>query len=140
MSLSLKMGDQQAKYLEVQVATAPPEKLVLMCYDGIIRFLNQAQQTLARGDLEGGHTSIVRAQAIIAELKGSLNMEMGEIPQNLARIYDFLHKHLVEANIQKDAGKVSEALRVATGLRGAWEEVPQVNRSAAGMALASRGF
>lgn len=132
MAAPLTAMNQQAKYLEVQVATAPPEKLVLMCYDGIIRFLNQAHETLAEGDLEGGHRSIVRAQAIVAELKGSLNMELGEIPRNLARIYDFLHEHLVEANIRKDKGRVAEALRVTNELRGVWEEVCQVTRSATG--------
>lgn len=114
------------RYVEVQVATASPEKLVLMCLDGVVRFLSRALQALDRGDLEGAHNAIVRAEAIIAELRGSLRMEMGDIPRSLARIYDFLHQHLVEANIQKDARRVEEALRVATGLRDAWQELCRV--------------
>lgn len=111
------------RYLEVQVATASPEKLVLMCFDGVVRFLNRALQALEHGDLEGAHTGIVRAEAIVAELKGSLKMEMGEIPRNLARIYDFVHETLVEANVRKDRKKVEEALRVTMALREAWQEL-----------------
>lgn len=128
------------RYMEVQVATAPPEKLVLMCLDGIVRFLNRALQALERGDLEGAHTGIVRAEAVIAELRGSLKMEMGDIPRRLARIYEFLHGHLVEANIRKDPEKVREALRVASELRDAWQELCRLSqRPAAGAAVSARG-
>lgn len=115
-------------YLEVQVATASPAKLVLMCYDGIIRFLNTAEQALLRKDWQTSHNSILKAQAIISELKSSLRMDLGDIPQNLSRIYDFMYDHLVSANIQKDARKVNDVLRVAIELREVWAEV--IRRSA----------
>lgn len=129
------------RYLEVQVATASPEKLVLMCFDGIVRYLNRAVEALEHGDLESGHTSIVRAEAIVVELMGSLKMEMGDIPRNLARIYDFIHQRLVEANIRKDKEKVEEALRVAMELREAWQELCRVaQRPAAVAAPVAQGY
>ncbi len=124
---------QLSRYLDVQVATATPERLVLMCFDGLVRFLNQAEGALARRDLEGAHHAIIRAQAIIAELKASLKPELGEIPRRLGEIYDFLHEQLVRANIRKDAQMVRDALRVATELRAAWQELCSVcQRPAAG--------
>lgn len=124
---------QLNRYLEIQVATATPERLVLMCFDGLVRFIGQALTALGRRDLEEAHRHFIRAQAIVTELKASLKPELGEIPARLATLYDFLLGRLVEANLRKDAAPAEAALRVATELRAAWEELCRVSqRPAAG--------
>jgi len=65
------------RYMEVQVQTAPPENLVLMLYDGAMRFATQAKADLAAGNREAAHNNLTRAQDIMGQLMGSLNMEIG---------------------------------------------------------------
>jgi len=112
-----------ARYLEVQVATASPERLVLMCLDGSLRFIRGAREALSRGEKEEAHRLILRAQEIVAELKGSLDLQYGELPRRLYALYDFLQERLVEANIQKEERFLGEAERVLVPLRDAWREV-----------------
>ncbi len=113
----------QARYLEVQVATASPERLVLMCLEGCLRFIRGAREALGEGRKEEAHRLILRAQEIVAELKGSLDLEYGELPRRLYALYEFLQERLVEANIRKEAGLLEEAERVLVPLRDAWREV-----------------
>lgn len=111
------------RYLEVQVATARPEQLVLMCYDGLLGFLRRAEEALVRGRRPEAHEAMVRAQAIVAELRASLRTDAGEVAAQLDRVYEFLQNHLVEANIRKDRRRVGEARLVAEALRDAWAEL-----------------
>ena len=66
------------RYMEMQVQTAPAENLVLMLYDGALRFARQAQVSLAEGRMQDAHNDLTRAQDILGELMGSLNMGDGE--------------------------------------------------------------
>ena len=111
----------QQRYLEVQVKTATPEKLVTMLYDGAIRFMRQAQKHLAAQDFLEAHNNLLRAQDILYELMANLNMEAGgEIAQNLCQLYDFMITTLIEANIKKDSSKVETVLVMLTDLRQTW--------------------
>lgn len=116
------ISNPYGKFMETQIATTPPEKLVLMCYDGIIRFCNRAIECIHHRDIQGAHDNIIRAQAIVDELRASLSMGAGEIARNLDRLYDFAAAHLLEANIRKDAGKLREVIEIVSPLREAWAE------------------
>ncbi len=113
----------QGRYLEVQVATARPEQLILMCFDGLLGFLRRAEEALVRGRRPDAHDAIVRAQAVVAELRASLRTDAGEVAAHLDRIYEFLQNHLVEANIRKDRRRVGEARLVTETLREAWADL-----------------
>jgi len=110
------------RYMEVQVQTAPPENLVLMLYDGAIRFATQAKADLAAGNREAAHNNLTRAQDIMGELMGSLNMELGEIAENLFSLYEYMQYRLIEANIKRSAGHIDEVLQMLRELRQAWAE------------------
>lgn len=110
------------RYMEVQVQTAPPENLVLMLYDGAIRFATQAKADLATGNREAAHNNLTRAQDIMGELMGSLNMELGEIAENLFSLYEYMQYRLIEANIKRSAGHIDEVLQMLRELRQAWAE------------------
>ncbi len=113
----------QGRYLEVQVATARPEQLILMCFDGLLGFLRRAEEALGGGRRPEAHEAMVRAQAIVAELRASLRTDAGEVAAHLDRIYEFLQNHLVEANIRKDRQRVGEARLVTEALRDAWADL-----------------
>jgi flagellar protein FliS len=109
------------QYQQQQVMTAPPDKLLLMLFDGAIRFCNQAKKALEDVCLEECHKYIVKAQGIILELKNSLNMDY-ELSHQLFSLYDYLHRQLVEANIKKETALLDEVIGFLTELRQTWAE------------------
>lgn len=108
-------------YKSMQILSSKPEKLILLLYDGAIKFIHQGQSSMEREELEEAHNNLIRAQNILAELMGSLNFDKGgEIASNLFRIYEFMHHTLVQANVKKDPvalGRVCEQLK---RLRESW--------------------
>ena len=110
-------------YRSMQVLSARPEKLILMLYDGAIRFLNEATRFLEENDLEQSNNRLIRVQNILVELMSSLNFEKGgEISVNLFRIYEFMHYTLVQANIKKDAEPVKRIASQLRTLRDSWAQ------------------
>ncbi|MEW5692052.1 MAG: flagellar export chaperone FliS [Candidatus Hydrogenedentota bacterium] len=112
------------KYKKAQVETANQGKLILMLYDGAIRFLNLALVALSKRILDQANNNIIRAQDIIWELLGSLDMERGgEIAANLFKLYDYMNRRLILANIKKDPAPVTEIINILQQLREAWAVV-----------------
>lgn len=118
------------QYKETQVHTAPPETLILMLYDGAIRFLEQARKQLQAG--ENSDEAVTRAQDIIVELMTSLNMEAGVIAQNLYRLYDYYLYRLVLAHGTRDVQGIIEVLGHMRQLRETWTQAVIQFRAEAG--------
>lgn len=117
------------QYQQQQVMTAPPDKLLLMLFDGAVRFCNQAKKALEDACLEECHNYIVKAQDIVLELENSLNMDY-ELSHHLFSLYDYLYRRLVEANIKKETVLIEEAIAFLTELRQTWAEASvQVRRA-----------
>ena len=117
-------------YRQVATQTAPPGQLVLMLYDGAIRFLERARQGFQYEDpLEFNLTinnNLLKAQAIISELNLSLNMEEGkECAANFRRLYNYLDRRLQESNQYKQETGIVEVIGRLTVLRDAWAEMLQ---------------
>lgn len=115
-------------YRQVSTKTAPPGQLVVMLYDGAIRFLECALTGFAFEDpLEFNSTisnNIFRAQQILTELNGSLDMERGgEIATTLRRLYYYMDAQLTQSNLKKTRDGIDESIRHLTGLRDAWREM-----------------
>lgn len=110
-------------YRQTQVATASQGELLLMLFDGAIRFAGQAKEHLEAKEIEAAHGKLLRTQAIINELEFSLNLDVGEIAHNLQRLYSYVNDLLIQANIKKDPAKVEDALKMLKELRGTWESV-----------------
>jgi flagellar secretion chaperone FliS len=113
----------QNAYKENSVLTAPPERLVLMLYDGALRFLSQAAIAMREGTLEQSTARLRRAEAIIDELLATLNPEAGDVASRLAAIYTFCRRTLMEAQLERDPGKVESVSRLLGELRSAWAEI-----------------
>ena len=113
----------QQAYTESSVLTAPPEKLVVMLYDGAIRFLNVGAVAMRGGDFVLARERVRRAEAIIDELNYSLDMTQGEIAVRLRSIYIFSKKHLLQANLQRDPEALDTVVKLLGELREAWESI-----------------
>ena len=130
---------QYQQYQQQQVFTAPPDKLLLMLYDGAIRFCNQAKKALVGQKLEESNYYIIKAEDIILELMTSLKMDF-EFSQNLYSLYDYLYKQLVEANIHKDMVLLDEVVELLTELRQTWAEVAVKARETRKMVVGGGGI
>lgn len=110
------------EYRKNQVETSDPRKLVLMLYDGALKFLQKSRACLQEKDWEKVNSYLGRAQDIISELMGSLDLEAGEVAENLFRLYEFMHHRLVKANVEKSLAYIEEVERLLSSLRQTWKE------------------
>jgi flagellar protein FliS len=113
----------QQAYRDSAILTAPPERLVVMLYDGANRFLIQGATALRAGDLSATNDRLRRAEAIVTELRSTLDMSAGEVATNLESIYSFCQRLLLEARLKRDPEKVEEVARLLRELRDAWDQV-----------------
>ena len=110
-------------YKRVDVETAPQGKLIVMLFNGAIQRAEEAKRQLEKGRLQNVHNNLIRAQDIIAELRGALNMNAGEIARNLDRIYEYFQHLLIMANIRKETAQIDQCVRMMSAVRDTWQEV-----------------
>ena len=123
-SLATYAGNHTAAYKQQSILTAPPGRLVVMLYDGCLRFLFQSAYAMREGDRRQSQDRMRRAEAIIDELTVTLDHERGgEIAGRLQGIYAFCRKHLIEASIEQNPAKIEEVSELLTELRDAWAEI-----------------
>lgn len=118
-------GGGYNSYKTNEVSTSSPIRLVIMLYEGAIRFLNIALENIHdQKKYDVVNTNIIKAQEIINELMTTLNMEEGgKIASDLLGIYVFMKKNLVEANIEKSGQKIRETVKMMNSLKTGWEEI-----------------
>lgn len=126
-------------YRQTQVTTAAPGELIVMLYRGAVRFTAAGAEALERGDFELAHSRLIKAQDVVVELAGSLNVERaGPVGPSLMAVYTYLHRELIQANVKKDPRPAREVEKLLRELLGAWEEaVQQASASAQGRATRS---
>ncbi|HEV7928072.1 MAG TPA: flagellar export chaperone FliS [Verrucomicrobiae bacterium] len=115
-------------YRKVATQTATPGQLVLMLYDGALRFLDKAQAGFEYEDPkhfnETINNNILRAQAIIHELNASLDMKAGaEVASNFRSLYNYFYRRLTEANHTKQKAPLEEVISHIRELRDSWAEM-----------------
>lgn len=114
--------DKAAVYGRTQIQTMTPEKLVLMLYQGEIKFLILASEAIGKNDIEAAHENLIKAQNILTELRANLDFTAGgEIAENLDALYGFMVEELVKANAGKEPEKVTAVLALAADLEEAWK-------------------
>jgi flagellar protein FliS len=130
MQQTLARGAQA--YYQTQIQSRSPLELVVMLYDGALRFLQQTVDAMERGDLVAKRDALSRAMAILAELHGMLDLEQGgEVAASLDSLYTYMMERLTTANQQRDAAPVAEVMRLMSGLRDAWSQIAQAPPPAA---------
>ncbi len=117
------MNPYLKQYKQTQMDTAPKEEILLMLYDGAVRFLNLAKEGFAEKNIEKQHNNIVKVQNIITEFETSLDREAGgEFAQNLLNLYEFMSNQLFIANVKKDEQALDIVIKHMTALRDTWRE------------------
>ena len=111
-------------YRTTQVKTSSPADLLLLLYDGAIKWCQKAVIHLNSGDGEAAHQALLKSQDIISELMISLDFAAGEeIAQGLYQLYDYMYSRLVEANIKKEEELVAEVVGMLQEMREMWGQV-----------------
>ncbi|MBU5355387.1 flagellar export chaperone FliS [Paenibacillus barcinonensis] len=109
------------KYQKTQAQTASKPKLLIMLYDGAIRFVQAGIEGIEEKNYELVNKNLGKAQAIVHELISSLNFDY-PIAQNLVAVYEYMLRRLIEANVKKSAEPATEVLEHLKELREAWVE------------------
>lgn len=115
--------DKIAHYRETQIKTASKGKLVVILYDGLLRFIDLALENLPQKKYDVVNNNIIKAQDIISELSMALNMEAGEISDKLLSIYSFLNMKLIEGNVQKQTEPILFVRKMVCDLRESWNKI-----------------
>ena len=111
-------------YIQTQVSSRSPLELVVMLYEGLIRFSGEARSAIERRDLVAKRAAMSRALAIVSELQSTLNMaEGGELATALDNLYTYINGRLLDASMQNIVEPLDETLKLASTLRDAWSEI-----------------
>jgi len=111
-------------YERTKVETADQRQLILMLYDGALRFMQRATAKIEANDIEGAHNYLIRTRDIISELLATLKPEKGgEIGENLKQLYTYMFNRLVEANLTKDTAIIREVSQLMGTLREGWASI-----------------
>lgn len=115
-----------AAYANSKIMTASPAELILMLYDGAIKFCNIAIRGIEEKDIEKAHNNIIRVEKIIIEFQSSLDRRF-PVSQDFDNVYKYLLQRLQEANIKKDVEILEEVLKHLRTMRDTWKEVMRLN-------------
>lgn len=112
------------QYKAVQVTTTDRGRLLLMMYEGAIKFLRQAKAGLEEQDIAKFCRFLCKGQAIITELMNTLDHEKGgDIARDLDRLYDFMLFYLTEANLYRDTKRVEKVVELLNTIYSAYREI-----------------
>lgn len=112
------------QYRQTQLTTVDKGRLIVLLYEGAIKFLREAVDAQAKGSIPDKANFINRALDIIEELSQSLNMqEGGEIAANLKRLYLFWCDHLLKGKVVRDSRAMEDVIEMMSSLTEAWQVI-----------------
>jgi flagellar protein FliS len=118
------------EYQKSAVNGASPVQLVIMLYDGALRFMEAGKHAMAAKDLDKQNSSLQKAQKIVMELMACLDMQGGgEVATNLLALYSYVLNELVEANLKDKPDGIERGIRVFSELRESWAAIDQTLKS-----------
>ncbi len=133
---SLDRAKQQ--YLEQQVASASPERLLTLLYDRLLVDIDRAGTAQDAEDWTAAATHLTHAQWIVSELHGSLT-DVWDGAEELRGVYTYLTSRLITANISRDRGATAESRELVAPLRDAWHAAAELTSASAARPTAAVG-
>jgi flagellar protein FliS len=127
------------RYRQNDIQSRSPLELVVMLYDGALRFTSDARDAIVRRDIRARQQHLSRAMAIVSELQSTLDMETGgEVAEHLDKLYGFVRDRLIDASVNQDLQPLDEARRVLTTLREGWLAISRASATAAATSSLAR--
>ena len=111
-------------YQETAVTTQNKGRLIVMLYEGAIKFMKLAIKEIEAENWDQKGKYINKARDIIFELDSVLDIDAGgEIATNLRKLYCFMDRRLMEANTNKDPQRVREVIKLMEELNESWKVI-----------------
>ncbi len=118
------------QYLENQLKTATPGKLLVMTFDAAIKFAKAATESMQEHNLDEQSRNIRRVQNILVELMSTLNKKADpKLADDLYGLYSFMFDRLTHASITDDQAALAEVIEMLAEMRQTWSEAEMVVRS-----------
>ena len=118
------MSNPYNRYQKTKVTTASREKILLMLYEGAIRFTKLARSAMKEGKIAEKGRFISKATAILSELMATLDHKVGgDLAQDLENLYVFMIDKLIEGNINNDPKCLDNVEEILRTLYSAWKDV-----------------
>ena len=123
MSMMMNPSAAAARYKGVAVTTCSPGQLLVMLYDGILRFCTEAKVAIEKKDRARAGERIGRAHEIVSHLTATLDPSHApELADNLMAVYGFCVRRLLEANLEQNAAKLVEVVNAILPIREGFAE------------------
>lgn len=117
----MALNNAAYQYQQSSIMTATPEELTLMLYNGCIKAIRFAKVSIEDKDFEKTNVYICKAEAIIRELRATLDMKY-DISKNLYDLYTYFLDRLIESNVKKEVSILDETEGFVIQLRDAWSQ------------------
>ncbi|MBQ7809745.1 MAG: flagellar export chaperone FliS [Clostridia bacterium] len=118
----MAVNNPYAAYANSKIMTASPAELILMLYDGAIKFCNLAIAAVENNEIEKAHVNIMKVERIVEEFQMSLDHKY-PVAKDFDNVYKYLIQRLQEANLKKDVEILQEVLKHLRTMRETWKEV-----------------
>ena len=117
------------QYAQTKIQTASAGDLVIMLYQGCVKFMRLAKKSMKEGNIHNTNEYLIRSQDIIMELLTTLDGEKGgEVATNLAALYEYMYRELIQANMKKDPERIDQVEGMLLELLEAWKEAVKSDR------------
>ncbi|MBD3233582.1 MAG: flagellar export chaperone FliS [candidate division Zixibacteria bacterium] len=117
------MNDQIRTYERIQTDGLNQKQLIVMLYNGIIRFLAEARESLNSDDKQTAQVKFEKARKIVFHLLSTLNLDAGEIALKLKSLYSFMILEITEASMRSDAEIVDRLIPIVENVKKGWEAI-----------------
>jgi len=123
------MSGYTNQYLATTVNSASPEQLMLMLYDGAIRFISLGVQAIENGAIDKRAYYINKASAIVTEFAATLDRSQNaQLAEDLDALYNYMLSRMLQANLRNDAAPLMEVKHLLTDLRATWAQAIELNK------------
>ncbi len=134
-----KVKHYQKEAVKTRLASADPHQIILMLMEGAVDSMKVAMLTMEQRDFENKAKAMSKACSIIDSLRLSLDMEIGgDLSDNLAALYFYMSRRLMEANVANDQSMVQEVIDLLSTIKSAWEQIPDAAKNDAYQQLEQR--
>jgi flagellar protein FliS len=126
---------QASSYREMEILSAPPERLVVLLFDHLVVQLHRVKLAIEKSDITLRTVSLAKARGIVSELLASLDFDKGgRIAVDLSNLYSFLLGEFIDVGVRRDPKHVEQLIGIAeelrTGFTGAANAQLQLKRPA----------
>lgn len=120
--MGARSAAQRSQYNQDAILSATPVRLLTMLYDRLLLDLGRAEAAQQSGNWSVATENLVHAQAIVAELSSSLNVDAWDGAEGLMALYTYVSTALINANIYRDIERTRESIALLEPLRQTWHE------------------